>query len=191
MWAYTLCPMCCKHKVILCSFIFSVNVVCFAEGSLRGLALVARGRKQHLSHLSVGKCYVLFMHTCRICCSWHRQQVLSWLRCSRMGYHQGMHDHHCLSCHLPCKHVSADAIHTGSAEQEGRPDFLVCSIKPREKKNTESHYDEKSNVEVMQRLNHFSQRTTGEIMSSNYPRWRTDSEEVIITANGGWNWAND
>ncbi len=40
-------------------------------------------------------------------------------------------------------------------------------------------------MEVRQRLNHFSQRTTGEIMSSDYPRWRTDSEEVIITANEG------
>lgn len=46
----------------------------------------------------------------------------------------------------------------------------------------ESHHDETPDTQVMQRLNNFLQRTTSEIMSSNYPRWRTDSEEAI-TAN--------
>jgi len=38
---------------------------------------------------------------------------------------------------------------------------------------------------VVQQLNHFSQITTGEVMSTNYPRWKINSEEVIITANEG------
>lgn len=190
MWACTLCPMCCKHKVRLCSFIFSVNVVCFTQGSprIRASGTCLRAASVVPEHGEV----VCFVHAhLPSCCSWHCQQVLWVIEVQQKGFHLGMHGHHCFSCHLPCKHVSTVAIHVGSAEQKGRPDFHFCFIEARGEKNTESLYDEKPIMEVMQRLNNFAQRTTGEIMSSNYPRWRTDSEEVIITANEGWNWAND
>lgn len=37
-------------------------------------------------------------------------------------------------------------------------------------------------MDVMQKLIHLSGRTSSKIMSLHYPRWRTNAEEVIITA---------
>lgn len=144
--------------------------------SLHGPRLMAHAWEQHLSYLSVGK-WCAHAHLLQL----QQLQLASPTNAVVIGVQQNglyfsMHNHQHFLCHLSCKH----AIDTGSAEQEGWLDSLVSSKKTR--KNIESHHDEKPDMKVMQRLNNFSQRTTSEIMSSNYPRWRTDSEEVIITA---------
>ncbi len=122
--------MCCNHKVILCSFIFSVNVVCFAQGSPR---IGTSGTCSRTASVTPERGEVLcFVHA-------HLPHVLQLasstsavvIEVQQDGFYLGMHDHHCFSCHLPSKRVSADATHIASAELEGRPDFLVCSITPR------------------------------------------------------------
>ena len=50
---------------------------------------------------------------------------------------------------MPCKPVFTDAAHTEVAVQQDWPDSLVSSIKLREKKPSESNYDERPNVDIL------------------------------------------
>lgn len=190
------CVLCVANTRWYCAALYSMLMLFVALGALWGSEQAAHVWEQHLPYLSVGKWFVF--------ASAHLPQLLQLasstsgaaIEVQQTGFNLGVYDHHCSSCHLPGRHVCTDGLHIGSAREEGRPDPLAGLPVPlnqgeKKTKSAESHCDEKPNMEVMQRLNHFSQRTTGEIMSSNYPRWRTDSEEVIIAANEGWNWAND
>lgn len=70
-----------------CEALHSLSMLFASLKALWRLELVAHVfREQHLLHLSAEKWYVSFRHACHSRCSWHRQQVLWWLRCSRMGF---------------------------------------------------------------------------------------------------------
>ena len=104
-----------------CAALYSLLMLFVSLKALQGLVLAAHVRERHLSYLSMGKWCVVFIHTCRSCCSWHRQQAMWWLRCSRMGF--------IWVC-------MATTVFPNSR-------FPYVFHQSKEKKTTEFHYDEK------------------------------------------------